>query len=532
MKPTLIPILIPCLAVLLSSAALAVWLTAIETPELSLRVPGTDRSADATSEPARPLASTFTPGPGKPAALSGAWPRFRGELFDGIAHESIPLARAWPTAGPAVLWSLDVGEGYAGAAVRDGRVYLLDYDPAEEADALRCLSLADGAEIWRVSYPVTIKRNHGMSRTVPAVNEQYVVTIGPKCHIMCADAKTGEVLWLKDMVREFGATIPQWYAGQCPMIDGELAIFAPGGDCLLVALDLRSGEVVWKSPNPRGWAMTHASIMPMEIAGRKMYVYLGKGGVAGIAADNGELLWDTTVWKIGIATCPSPVVLPEGRLFCSGGYNSGAVMLQVTHDGGAFKADELFRLEPKRFGSTQHTPIYYKNHLFGVREHDKQLVCLDLDGNEVWASGRENKFGLGPYLVADDRIYVLDDSGLLTMADATPEAYKPLGQARILDGHDAWAPMALAAGRLVLRDMTRMACVDVAESLPRPGASADVTRRVGQGRVDAWWGNANQMAVIRTSWPRITQNERPQPHQDSGLHRPALQLHARPARNP
>ncbi|NLE37793.1 MAG: hypothetical protein GX621_07195, partial [Pirellulaceae bacterium] len=134
--------------------------------------------------------------------------------------------------------------------------------------------------------------------------------------------------------------------------------------------------------------------------------------------------------------------------------------------------------------------IYYKNHLFGVREHDKQLVCLDLEGNEVWASGRENKFGLGPYLIADDLIYVLDDSGHLTMAEATPEAYKPLGQASILEGHDAWAPMALASGRLVLRDMTRMACVDVAESLPRPGTSANATRRVGQDRVDRWWGDA------------------------------------------
>ena len=47
----------------------------------------------------------------------------------------------------------------------------------------------------------------------------------------------------------------------------------------------------------------------MEFAGRRMYVYCGKGGVAGVAADNGELLWDTTDWQIGTANVP----LARGR---------------------------------------------------------------------------------------------------------------------------------------------------------------------------------------------------------------------------
>ena len=208
--------------------------------------------------------------------------------------------------------------------------------------------------------------------------------------------------------------------------------------------------------------MTHSSIMPMEFAGRKMYVYCGKGGVAGVSADDGSLLWETTDWKISIATVPSPVILPEGRIFLSGGYNSGAVMLQLKEQGGKLAAETLFRLEPKQFGSTQQTPIFFDNHLFGVRERDKQLVCLDLAGNEVWKSGSRNKFGIGPYMIADGLIFVLDDSGVLTLAEASPAGYKPLAQAQVLDGHDAWGPMALVGGRLIVRDLTRMVCLDVA----------------------------------------------------------------------
>jgi len=122
----------------------------------------------------------LTKSDGVPANLPGAWPRFRGPNYDAISSEKGTLATAWPAEGPRVLWSVDVGEGYAGAAVLDGRAYLLDYDQGKQADVVRCLSLNDGKEIWRYSYPVKVKRDHGMSRTVPAVTDKYIVTLGPR----------------------------------------------------------------------------------------------------------------------------------------------------------------------------------------------------------------------------------------------------------------------------------------------------------------------------------------------------------------
>ena len=318
-------------------------------------------------------------------------------------------------------------------------------------------------EIWRNSYPVPIKTFHGMSRTVSAITGDLVISFGPKCQVTCWDRKTGESPWLIDLVIEHGATVPQWYAGQCPLIDGDLLILAPGGEALVMAVDYKTGEVRWQSPNPRSWKMTHVSIVPMEFAGRKMYVYCGKGGVAGVSAEDGSILWETTDWKIAIATCPTPVVLPEGKIFCSGGYNAGAAMLQLNEEGGKIAVETLFRLKARQFGSTQQTPVFFDGHLYGVRENDKQLVCLDLEGKEVWGSGRKEKFGSGPYLIADGMIFVLDDLGTLTLAEATPEGYKRLARAKILDGHDAWGPMALVAGRLILRDFRTMACIDVAK---------------------------------------------------------------------
>ncbi len=448
----------------LGLAAIAIWLCVGPGRTLHARIPGMDRPADLIATQSKPLEGTLTTGDGQPSALPGSWPQFRGERLNGIGEPGVGLARQWPSEGPPVLWSIEVGEGYAGPAVYQGCVYLLDYDREAAADALRCLSLADGNEIWRFSYPVDVKRNHGMSRTVPAVTDEYVFALGPKCHLSCLDRATGKSFWLIDLVQKYGTTVPPWYAGQCPLVDNGRLIVAPcGPETLMVALDCATGEPVWTTPNPRGWKMTHVSIVPMELGGRRMYVYCGGGGVAGVAADDGSLLWDTTDWKISIATVPSPVVLPEGKLFFSGGYNSGALVLQVRQEGDRFTTETLSRLKPDQFGSTQHTPILLGDHLYGIREKDKELVCLDFNGQEVWTSGRQHRFGLGPYLIADGLIYVMNDDGVLTLAEAVPSGYNQLAEHRVFDGHDAWGPMALAGNRLLVREFTRLACLDVSE---------------------------------------------------------------------
>ena len=357
---------------------------------------------------------------------------------------------------------MSLGEGYAGAAVRAGRVYVLDYDKAEKRDALRCFSLADGKEIWRYSYHVIVKRNHGMSRTVPAVTEKHVVSLGPKCHVTCLDCMTGEFRWGLDLVREFSAKVPLWYAGQCPLVDGNRVILATGGPELMIAVDIATGAVLWKTPNPRGWVMTHSSIAPMEIGGKRMYVYAASGGVAGVSAEDGSLLWDTELWKISEATIASPVHLGDGRIFLSGGYGSGAMFLKLEQDGGRFSPRMEQRLAPEAFGSPQQTPVFFEGHLYGVRP-DEQLACMDPQGKILWTSGPTNTFGYGPYFIAGGLIFAMNDEGRLTLAKATPERYEELSEAKVLSGHESWGPMAIAGGRLLARDFTRMVCLDVKE---------------------------------------------------------------------
>ena len=430
--------------------------------DLTLRgpIPGNQVAGDNQVAEEQPARSQWLQFEGVPSELDGSWPRFRGAQFDAISHERIELLRQWPEQGPERLWSIDLGQGYAGAAVHNGRVFVVDYDQEQKGDAIRCFSLDDGREIWRYFYPVRIKRQHGMSRTVPTVTDEALVCLGPKCHLTCVDPNTGALRWQIDLVQDFGAKVPPWYAGQCPIVEDHRAILAVGGnDVLIMAVDLDNGSILWKTPNPDHWTMTHSSLMPMRVADRDMYVYCAGKGVVGIDASDGTVLWTYPDWFINIANVPSPVPLADGRVFLSGGYNAGAIMLRIRQQAhGHFVAEPDYRLTSGVFGAEQHTPILYEGDLYGVRP-DRQLVCLDPDGQVLWTSTKT--FGIGPFMIAGGLIYVLDDDGLLTLAEATPDGYHELAEARILEGPDAWGPMAMADGRLILRDLNRMVCLNV-----------------------------------------------------------------------
>ena len=460
---------IPGLVALLAFGFLGFWLHGRHNAlGVSPRLPGADKPNTAVKLTTVDLRGTFAKGDGAPADAPGSWPCFRNTRRDGIATETVALAREFGPQGPKRLWSLELGHGYAGAAVHKGRVFLLDYDMAAQADALRCLSLADGREIWRRSYRVQVKFNHGMSRSVPAVTDRFVVSMGPKAHVLCVDTETGDFRWGIDLAREYGASVPQWWSSQCPIIEDDRAILAPAGkEVLMMAVDCTTGQVLWRAPNPHGWRLTYVSVVPMTCHGRKMYIYVannlttGEGGVVGVSAADGRILFECTDWnpKVPAAT---PVPVGEDRLLLAAGYGAGAMMIQLVPQGEGFRAVPLYAKEAGEFGSEQHTPVFREGYIYGVIPNG-QMVCMDPDGKRVWASGAHNRFGSGPWLAAGGVLYVVNDRGVLTLLEATPAGYKQLAQHKVMETRDAWGPLALAGGRLLMRDLYRMVCLDVSE---------------------------------------------------------------------
>jgi outer membrane protein assembly factor BamB len=401
-------------------------------------------------------------------AVGGDWPQFRGLDRSNMSAET-GLFRSWPSQGPKVLWKTPVCEGYAGAAIKDGRVYLNDYDIQKKEHLVRCISLADGKDMWRWSYPVEVRPNHGITRTVPAVGKKLIFSLDPKCRFHALDAKTGTLVWQKNLVQEYKATIPGWYAGQNPLIDGDLVLLATGGDALVIAFDQATGKEVWRTPNPGKELMSHSSLMPATIGGVKQYLYLTMKNLIGLAAADGKVLWSAP-FTARIVAVPSPVSIGDGRIFVTSGYEAGSAMYQVDKSASGFSARKLYSLTSAQFNSEAQTPVLFQNYLFAVSSKTRgRFTCLGLDGKIIWQSPvvsgdseASKTFELGGFLFADGMFFLLDGrTGMLRLIEANTKEYKELASAQILAGEDVWGPMALSNGRLIIRDMSQMVCLQV-----------------------------------------------------------------------
>jgi len=403
-------------------------------------------------------------------AYGADWPQFQGPNRDGYSPET-GLARSWPENGPKELWSVSVGPGYAGPAVRDGEVYFLDRVD-EKQDIVRCLDLNTGHENWRYAYDAPGSTGHSGSRTTPTVDADYVYTVGLMGDFLCVDRTTHQPLWHKNVLEGYGVDTPKWGASQSPFLHGTMVIVAPQAeDAFVVAYDRKSGETIWASSGLGGVGYSTPVVATLCGVDQVVMVSASDGGdegrVAGLSAADGTILWAYRGWQCKIPI-PYAMPLPEDRLFVTGGYGAGSVMLQIRRSGEAFEIVERYRLGAEVCGSQIHQPVFYNGHLYlnsNSNEREDGMTCLTLDGNVLWRTKEVKEwptFERGNLLLAGNMIIALDGKrGTLCLVDPSPEGYKEITRASVLKGTKMWSPMALSDGRLLVRNQEEMKCLDL-----------------------------------------------------------------------
>jgi len=400
-------------------------------------------------------------------ALAADWPQYLGPQRDGVTHDAHDLARSWPNEGPKVLWQTPVGLGYGGAATYGDSVFLLDRED-DARDVLRRINIADGKDIWQYPYDAPGKFDHNGSRPTPATDGNRIFSIGPFGAIRAVNFSDGSPLWQGDLLKDWDAKIPQWGVSTSPLLYGDWVIIMPWGKKgALAALDKATGTPVWVTPNPKGVIEEYQSPVPMTLDGQDMILAAGRQGyLIGVDAKTGRQLWEydgfpKTGWQI-----PSPLPIGDGRIFLTGGYGAGCVMIKVEHRDGQYNVTELFK--NKNMGSKCGQALLWDGYIYGnSSDVGGGLRCLTLDGQVKWDSKRSGggTFNLGNMIIADGLIYIINGgNGDITMAEASPEAYNQLARASLLALPEPWAPLAFKDGKLIARDMHKMYCLDATAS--------------------------------------------------------------------
>jgi len=410
------------------------------------------------------------------AVTAQDWPQLFGPDRNHTSSQK-GLLRSWAETGPEVLWSVDVGAGFGGPVVKNGKVYLLDRED-EQGDIMRCFNLQTGAELWKFAYnsPGTVP--FPGSRSIPVVDDRHVYSVGPNGDLYCFDVNTHNVIWKKNVWTDFGGTkVPMWGISQSPLIYGDLLITASQApQAGVVAYNKLTGDIVWKTPNLGNIAYVSPKVIKLHGEDHVVYITsktnaftegnnapVTNGNVSGLDPRTGKILWQYADWGC-IISVPCAVDAGNNRLLITGGYDQGTTMIQVNKKAdGTFETAEIFTT--REFEDQTKPPLLHNGYFYGMfRTNSKSegLVCMDMNGKVLWKTRRDPNFDRGSMILADGLILATDGMNSLYLIEPDPTAFKPISKATLFKGGTQnWSPLALADGKLLIRDQNKMLCLKV-----------------------------------------------------------------------
>jgi precorrin-6B methylase 2 len=410
-----------------------------------------------------------------PVPTPGHWPQWRGPNRDNVSTET-GLLREWPEAGPKLLWKADgLGEQVGGIAVGSGLVFLTGYKA--DAEYLTALD-GKGKTVWSTQIGPLVGEMPVMrwlSQRTPTIDEDRIFAYTAQGVVRCLDA-AGRLVWTTDLKREFGAVRARWGFCDFPLVDGDRLICTPGGAThTVVALNKKTGRMIWSCAIPNSKEGTHSGVVVAELAGVRQYVQHLDVGTVGISASDGKLLW-TYPLDWGQGNVHTPILWTENRIFTLNGWAVGGALLAIEREGGQLKVVEKYK-ERYMLGAWLSSTLRVGDHLYAFSGNP---ICVELATGKTVQRGALKQ---GPITYADGRVYLRGAKGEVALVDCSPEGMKEISKFQMAPPKEySWTSPVVAGGRLYLRDLGDLYCFDVrgpdySEPPPVWKLAAELTRR-------------------------------------------------------
>lgn len=378
------------------------------------------------------------------------WPQYRGPHRNGYSDET-GLKLTWGTDGPSELWRFPIGIGFSSFAVNDGKLYTMGYK--ENKDFVWCLDANTGEEIWNYSYLETRfdKSHEGGPGSTPSTDGEFVYTLSRMALLHCLDAKTGTLVWHKDLKRDFSTDIPTWGYTCSPLIEGDLLIVDAGHT---VAFNKKNGDVVWKSRT--NYKPGYSAPMTFELDGKRVVAVFNRYGLVVLSLEDGSELfkypWPT---NHGVNSCV-PIIHGK-QVYISSSYGQGSGLIDLSG------SQATAKWTSKQLENHFNASIFLNGYLYGFNGHygraTVSFTCTEIDtGKIVWD---EPSISRGSVIYADGKLIALTGQGELVVIDPSPDQYKELARAQILGGK-CWSEPALSNKKLYARSAQGLlVCLDL-----------------------------------------------------------------------
>jgi outer membrane protein assembly factor BamB len=358
-------------------------------------------------------------------------------------------------AGPAGDSSHDrLGKKALQSGARRGRRHR---DAADAADIFRCLSAADGHELWALRYPARGTLDYGNSpRATPLLDGERVFLLGALGNLHCVSLMSGKVIWSKHLRQDFGGVkLQAWGSCSSPLIAGGRLIVNPGAkDASLVALERASGQVIWKTP---GAPAAFGSFILAQVGGRQELIGHDQNSLGGWDPASGERLWQVSPRRPGDFNVPTPVQVADMLIVST--ENNGTRAFRFDARG---QIDREPLAENLDLSPDAQSPIVIGNRLFGIWDG---LFCLDVSGGlkALWTA-RDDAFSEYATLIGSpQRVLMTTLHGELLLIDAQSPDYRLIDRSQLFhDDSGVYSHPALVGTRLYMRGSNSICCVELA----------------------------------------------------------------------
>lgn len=390
------------------------------------------------------------------------WPQWRGSDRLNASRET-GLLKEWPTNGPPLVWrATGLGLGIHSVSVASGKVFTVGN--REGAEFLFALDAKTGEKLWAARLGPSIQENalmRWLTQRTPTVDGDRVYAFSMTGEMSCLRTADGTKAWSRSYTNDFGTRRPNWGFSDHPLIEGDRLICTPfGSGGFLVALNKLTGQLIWKShPAPFG-TTAHAALIASDAGGVHQFIVFHSRGLAGFAAADGRLLWDSIRPNTHIGMIYSPIARGD-FVYSANGYNGGMVGLRLVAESGRFDVQHVYNTS-LRFETFEDSTAVVGDHIFAIEQN--RPICLELaTGKAMWETNAVPATGRATLTAADNRLFIRTSKGVMMLVDASAKEFVLRGSFNIPEHEQSvgvTAPV-VADGRLWLRDNNQLFCHDI-----------------------------------------------------------------------
>jgi outer membrane protein assembly factor BamB len=360
-----------------------------------------------------------------------------------------------PTTWPAQLtkkWSAAVGVGHASPVVSGTRVVV--HTRQGNREIVAAYDLESGKQLWQdgVEAPYTMNpaaTGHGPGpKSTPAIADGRVFTLGISGIFSAHDLATGKLLWRKNAP----PAPPEYGTASSPMVDGTSVIAFLGGPNAgaLTAMDVAKGTVKWQWT---GDGPGYSSPVIATFGGTRQIIVQSQTKLAGVAAANGRLLWETPMKTPFEQNSVTPLVM--GDLVISAGLENPTLGLWVTAGlGKGWSATP--RWQNDDVSMYMSSPAARGNTLFGLSNKNRGQFCAidSATGKTLWTTkGREAENA--SIVRAGDYLLLATTNSELIVARANAARYEEVKRYTVADSA-MWAHPAFAGRTIIVKDVNTL----------------------------------------------------------------------------